>query len=83
MFMLDRILQSFLVQRQRTAEFLTVEPMINLNSDTYRKFINNNGLPTESGLDCLFGLKCLAFVHWTLVFTSGEFLICDVQGKKY
>ena len=79
MFMLDRIVPSFLVQRQGTTEFLTVEPMIN-PSDTYRKFINNDGLPTASGRDCHFSLKCLAFVHWTLMSTGGEFLICDVQG---
>ena len=79
MFMLDRILPTFLVQRQGTTKFLTVEPMIN-PSDTYRKFINNDGRPTASGQDCHFGLKCLAFVHWTLVYMGGEFLICDVQG---
>ena len=79
MFMLDRILPSFLVQRQGTTEFLTVEPMIN-PSDTYRKFINNDGRPTASGRSCQLGLKCLAFVHWTLVYMGGEFLICDVQG---
>ena len=79
MFMLDRILPTFLVQRQGTTKFLTVEPMIN-PPDTYRKFINNDGLPTQIGRGCELGLKCLAFVHWTLVFTRGKFLICDVQG---
>ena len=48
----------------------------------YRKFILNDGRPTRSGLSCQLGLKCLAFVHWTLVFTDGKFLISDVQGQE-
>ena len=77
-FMLDRIIPSYLVQRKGTAEFMTIEPMI--GPGPYIKFINNDGLPTRSGHSSQLGLKCLAFVHWTLVFTRGKFLICDVQG---
>lgn len=76
--MLDRIIPSYLVQRKGTAEFMTIEPMI--GPGPYIKFINNDGLPTRSGHSSQLGLKCLAFVHWTLVFTRGKFLICDVQG---
>ena len=46
-FMLDRIIPSYLVQRKGTAEFMTIEPMI--GPGPYIKFINNDGLPTRSG----------------------------------
>ena len=82
--MLNRINPSFLAYREGKTEFLTIEPKIEQNENRkYRKFINNNGKPTRSGLSCQLGLKCLAFVHWTLVFTDGKFLISDVQGQEY
>ena len=81
--MLNRINPSFLVYWKGETEFLTIEPMIELDEDRiYRKFILNNGRPTLSGRSCQLGLKCLAFVHWTLVFTHRKFLICDVQGRN-
>ena len=80
-FMLDRVNPTFLVERKGTTEFLTIEPMIKFDRHRiYKKYINNDGLPTSSGRSCQLGLKCLAFVHWTLVFTGRKFLICDVQG---
>ena len=79
--MLDRVNPTFLVERKGTTEFLTIEPMIKFDRHRiYKKYINNDGLPTSSGRSCLLGLKCLAFGHWTLVFTGRKFLICDVQG---
>ena len=81
--MLNRINPSFLLYRKGKTEFLTIEPMIEWDEDKkYRKFILNDGRPTRSGLSCQLGLKCLAFVHWTLVFTDGKFLISDVQGQE-
>ena len=80
-FMFDRVNPTFLVERKGTTEFLTIEPMIKLDRHRrYEKYINNDGQPTFSGRNCQLGLKCLAFVHWTLVFTGRKFLICDVQG---
>ena len=81
--MLNRINPLFLVYRKGETEFLTIEPMIEWDEDRiYRKFIFNDGQPTRSGLSCQLGLKCLAFVHWSLVFTHRKFLICDVQGRN-
>ena len=80
-FMLDRVNPTFLVEQKETTQFLTIEPMIKFDRHRiYKKYINNDGLPTSSGRSCQLGLKCLAFVHWTLVFTGHKFLICDVQG---
>ena len=73
-----RVIPSFLVQRNGTDEFFTIEPRVN---GLYKKFINNDGHATPLGEKCAVGQKSLAFVHWSWSFTSGKFLICDVQGK--
>lgn len=74
-----RVIPSFLVQRNGTDEFFTIEPRVN---GLYKKFINNDGHATPLGEKCAVGQKSLAFVHWSWSFTRGKFLICDVQGKE-
>ena len=74
-----RVVPSFLVQRNGTDEFFTIEPRVN---GLYKKFINNDGHATPLGEKCAVGQKSLAFVHWSRSFTRGKFLICDVQGKE-
>lgn len=75
-----RILPSFLVQQVGPPNYFTIEPKI--DSSSYVKHINNDGLPVPPSLRSQLGQKCLAFSHWSLKFTGGRFLVCDVQGSE-
>ena len=54
-----------------------------LQSSVFKKFINNNGLPTWLGLTEEIGLKIQAFTHRTQKFTHGHAVLLDIQGNHF
>ena len=80
-FFLLRINKSFLLQWKGQARYLCLEPQIE-NKKDYKKFLNNDGVPTKAGENTDLGQKCVAFAHWSYLYTERRLLLCDLQGNR-